>query len=305
MPAMAMVLFATYRPWSTGTLDLLRLVMAFAVGFTVAAITSVANAAGVPAAPHGLVLITVGAYIITGMRTPHAIVAGGSVFFMQIAADIVAQRSVVEMVEPAVFILSANVIGCAASLSHERSARTSFLRLKLLECRADLDGLTGIPNRRAFDRAADRAFLSAAREKIGVVVAIFDVDHFKDYNDRLGHMAGDACLQRIARAAQGLARRPMDLAARIGGDEFAVLWYDASPQVANALADRIHQATGGHGIEHPDEGPCHRVTVSVGAVHVDPREATPLTAMVEADEALYEAKRGGRDRIVVRNLETE
>lgn len=303
-PLMALVLVATWRPWSHRSLDLLRVAMCFGVGAAVVAITALANATGIHAMPHGLFLVTIAAYTVTGMRTPQAVVAGVGVLVMQIAADVVTGRTAL-MIDPLIFILSANVIGCAAALGHERSARTSFLRLKLLECRADLDGLTGIPNRRAFDRAAERAFQAAAREKNGVVIALVDVDHFKDYNDRLGHLAGDVCLRRIAGVIEELARRPLDLAARIGGEEFAVLWYDASSQGAHKLAARIRDAVEALAIERPDEACRHRVTVSVGAVHVVPKEAKPLDVMAVADEALYEAKRAGRDRVEVRCLGVE
>lgn len=302
-PLMAIVLFATYQMWSPRTFDLLRLGMALGVGLAVVAIVAIANASGLHANPLALFLVTVAAYTVTGMRTPHAAITGCGLLLMQVTADLLTEQNAAQISEAVVFILSANSLGYVSAVSHEREARTSFLRMKLLECRAHLDGLTGIANRRAFDRAVEQAFESAAREKTGVVIAIFDVDRFKEYNDRLGHMAGDACLQRIARAIEQLARRPLDMAARVGGEEFAVLWYDSSPHGADKLAAAICEAVAGLTIERPDEGPRHRVTVSVGAVHLDPSEATPLGAMTEADEALYEAKRAGRDRVVVRKLE--
>jgi diguanylate cyclase (GGDEF)-like protein len=304
-PLMALVLFATYRPWRSARLEALRLVATVVVGASVVAITGLAKAGGADAHPNGLFLVTVAIYTITGMRTPHAVAAGLSVLVMQIASDLIGGRAGVVMVEPLVFVLSANAIGCAAALGYERAARTSFLRMKLLECRADLDGLTGIANRRAFDVAVERALRSASREKVGVALAIFDVDDFKGYNDRLGHLAGDRCLQRIARATEALSRRPMDVAARVGGEEFAVLWYDASARANRELAGEIESALESLDIERPGHESQPRVTVSVGAVHVPPGEATLLEVLAEADAALYQAKRGGRARAVVRDLESE
>jgi diguanylate cyclase (GGDEF)-like protein len=219
---------------------------------------------------------------------------------MQVASDLLTQRTAAQMVEPAVFILSANALGYATVLSHERGARTSFLRMKLLECYADQDGLTGIANRRSFDLLLEQAFQAATREKVDLAIALFDVDCFKAYNDRLGHLAGDDCLRRIARATEPLARRPMDTAARVGGEEFAVLWYDASTRGAERLATEIRSAVEALEIERPDAAPRHRVSVSVGAVYVRPDGSNPLDALAKADEALYEAKRAGRDRAVVR-----
>jgi diguanylate cyclase (GGDEF)-like protein len=302
-PLLGMVLYATHRAWSPAMLDALRLVMAFGIGVSVVAITALANASGWEAQPHGLFLIAVAAYTITGMRTPQAMLAGLSVLPMQIACDLLTQRSAVQMVEPALFILTGNAIGYAASVGHERAARTSFLRMKLLEFHADQDGLTGIANRRRFDASLERVFQAAVREKAGVAVAIFDVDCFKQYNDRLGHLAGDECLRLIGRATDALARRPLDVAARIGGEEFAVVWYDASPQGAHRLAREIRSAVETLAIERPDEAPRHHLTVSVGAVQVYPAEARPLDVLGEADQALYQAKRAGRDAAVVRILE--
>jgi diguanylate cyclase (GGDEF)-like protein len=274
------------------------------VGGAVVGITALANAAGLHAAPHGLFLVAVAAYTITGMRAQQAVAAGLLILALQAAADLLTQRDLAEIAEPILFILSANVIGAATAVSHERAARTSFLRMKLLECRADLDGLTGIPNRRAFDRAAERAFQAAAREKVGVVFALFDVDRFKAFNDHLGHVAGDACLQRIARAFEATAQRPLDFAARIGGEEFAVIWYDASPQGALLLAKRVQGAVEALDIAHPEPESEAQVTVSGGAVYLHPRSQETLAAMAEADDALYEAKRSGRARVVVRVLDT-
>jgi len=301
-PLLAIVLVSTYRSWSPTTLDRLRLATVLGVAIAVVAITAVANSAGIDAEPHGLFLIAIASYTITGMRVPQAVLGGASVLALQIVCDLLTGNDAAEMMEPVVFILVANAIGYAAAVGHERAARTSFLQLKLLEHRADQDGLTGIANRRTFDTAVKRAFDAAAREKVGVTLAIFDVDHFKDFNDHKGHLAGDDCLRRIARAAELLARRPMDAAARIGGEEFALIWYDASAEDAARLAEEIRSAVEALAIERPDAAPRHHVTVSVGAVHARGEHSGALGALAAADEALYEAKAAGRNRVRVRIL---
>jgi diguanylate cyclase (GGDEF)-like protein len=301
-PLLAIVLVSTYRSWSPTTVDRLRLAMALGVAITVVAITAVANAAGIDAQPHGLFVIAIASYTITGMRVPQAVLGGISVLVLQIVCDLLTGNDIAGMVEPVVFILVANTIGYAAAVGHERAARTSFLQLKLLECRADQDGLTGIANRRTFDAAVKRAFDAAAREKVGVTLAIFDVDHFKDFNDHRGHLEGDDCLRRIAQAAELLARRPMDAAARIGGEEFALIWYDASAEDAARLAEEIRAAVEALAIERPDAAPRNHVTVSVGATHARDGHPGALDALAAADEALYEAKAAGRDRVAVRIL---
>jgi len=302
-PLMGAAWWVTRLSVSPRAMDGLRFAMCMGVSFSVVVITFLARESGLDAQPHGLFLVAVAAYTVTGMRTPQALAAGLAVAVMQLAVDVVSGRPAGSMIEPMIFIASANAIGAVAALGHERSARTSFLRMRLLECHADQDGLTGIPNRRTFDAAVERAFLAAVREKVGLAIALFDVDYFKTYNDRLGHLAGDACLRRIAQAVETLARRPMDVAARIGGEEFAVVWYDTVPEGAERLAHAIRDAVEELAIERPDARTRHRVTVSVGAVHVYPRDPRSTRALAAADEALYEAKDAGRDRSVVRLLD--
>lgn len=170
-----------------------------------------------------------------------------------------------------------------------------------LELQARTDGLTGLLNRRAFDEALKSALaINAART--GLIV--LDVDHFKRFNDQLGHQAGDHCLQTVARAltraAAGQAR-----VARIGGEEFALLADGADAAVSSAalqqsleqLAQTVRVEIAAADLMHP-ASPAGRITVSLGVALAVPGE-TPDTLLRRADEALYAAKRGGRDRVVL------
>jgi diguanylate cyclase (GGDEF)-like protein len=131
-----------------------------------------------------------------------------------------------------------------------------------------------------------------------------DVDTFKKFNDRYGHKAGDTALQRIAGVVHGVAKRALDLAARYGGEELAVVLYDVPSEHAAQLAEAMRVAVMNLGIEHLDGMPLEVVTISIGVGMVRPTLArSPDGAVQLADEALYAAKRNGRNRVEI--FETE
>ncbi|MCF4129201.1 sensor domain-containing diguanylate cyclase [Methylobacterium sp. SyP6R] len=158
------------------------------------------------------------------------------------------------------------------------------------------DALTGLPNRRAFDDVFGRAFAEACRRCDPVTLMVVDADHFKRYNDLYGHAIGDRVLQMLARALASVARRPGDLVARIGGEEFAVLLPGTDAEGAAHVAERVHEAVAGLVVEAAGES-VGRITVSIGLAFGLPRESgTPADLFGMADAALYEAKATGRNR---------
>jgi len=184
-----------------------------------------------------------------------------------------------------------------------RNARASLeLHNISLRALADSDGLTGLGNRRLFEEALEREVGRARRGGLPFALILTDVDFFKKYNDRYGHVAGDACLRRVALAIASGARRPADLAARYGGEEFALILPDTDLDGAMAVAEMIREAVAGLQIDHADS-PQGRVTLSLGvaAGHPATEPDQLASAWVEAaDAALYDAKAAGRDRTVGR-----
>ncbi len=182
---------------------------------------------------------------------------------------------------------------------------TTHLRLKQLsdELRrsAQLDGLTGLHNRRSFDEHLSREWQRSLRTGAPLALVLLDVDHFKRYNDHYGHPAGDACLRAVAAALGSLARRPGDLAARVGGEEFALLLPDTTPEGARELAEAVRQAIGQLALPHAASLTADHVTASLGVAGCVPRpcarEEAEQALMKRADEALYDAKAAGRDRV--------
>jgi len=166
---------------------------------------------------------------------------------------------------------------------------------------ATTDGLTGLANRRAFDDRLVDEWARARRDGTQLSLLLIDVDHFKKFNDHYGHLAGDGCLRALGRILSAQARRPADLAARFGGEEFAVLLPNTGPDGCAEVGEGIRQALHELAMLHAQNQPSRLVTVSIGAATSLPSQATmDWSALIAAaDRALYAAKDSGRDRLVV------
>ena len=166
-----------------------------------------------------------------------------------------------------------------------------------LEKLALSDGLTGLANRRHFDQRLGAEFKRAQRDQSQVALVMIDVDYFKKFNDLHGHVEGDACLQMVAHAVQSGPRRPGDLAARFGGEEFAILLPDTSLEGAMAVAESVRAAIAALKLAH-GASPFRVVSVSAGVAMMTPARGQQQRALVEvADRGLYRAKAEGRNRV--------
>jgi diguanylate cyclase (GGDEF)-like protein len=181
----------------------------------------------------------------------------------------------------------------------EHSARTRFLEAHTMAELAQQDALTGVKNRRMFDEQLEQVWRRAADKECVIAVLMADVDHFKAYNDRYGHQAGDRALRHVAQVLQAFVTRPQDLLVRYGGEEFAVLLYDVDAVEVGKLAERMRKAVVGLALEHRDSR-VEVVTISIGVAIVEPSlERRARGAVQLADEALYQAKTRGRNRVEV------
>lgn len=157
------------------------------------------------------------------------------------------------------------------------------------------DGLTGIHNRRFFDDRLAAEWQRAARNRESLALLLIDIDFFKDFNDKYGHLAGDECLRRVAQVIVNTITRPSDSAARYGGEEFAVVLPDTSAEGAVHVAENIRRSL--QQIRISLEGGMTQVSVSIGVAAVVPDEArSPQDLVASADQALYQAKSSGRNR---------
>jgi diguanylate cyclase (GGDEF)-like protein len=170
---------------------------------------------------------------------------------------------------------------------------------RCLELQATLDGLTGIGNRRSFDMVLDEEWRRHERGQLPLSVLLIDVDLFKQYNDELGHLAGDDCLRSIARAIQTSVGRAGDFVARYGGEEFAVILPDTDLNASIWIAEEIRRGVERAQIHHPNSTVGMHVTISVGITTCVPlRNAWCLDFLHNADVALYRAKANGRNQSV-------
>lgn len=161
---------------------------------------------------------------------------------------------------------------------------------------AESDALTGLPNRRGLDAAFAREFAAARRTGEPLSFLLCDVDHFKLYNDQLGHLAGDRCLVQVGEVLRELCRRPSDYAARYGGEEFAVLLPQTPRSGAALLAKTLRGLLLRRAIPHPAPPTSAQVTLSIGIATCVPDASTSAEMLVmRADEALYVAKKRGRN----------
>jgi diguanylate cyclase (GGDEF)-like protein len=195
-------------------------------------------------------------------------------------------------------LLCANLIGALGCYALEHANRAGFLdRRRLVEV-AMHDGLTGLLNRTALEEQTRKLWQQAVRDRQLVSVILIDIDHFKAYNDRYGHQAGDQCLRDVARAVRRAARRrPLDLVARYGGEEFIAVLYGADRSHAESVAQAVLGAVRELHIPHTASSTRPHVTASAGTATVDPfgSACTHDLAIQAADYALYAAKKSGRD----------
>ncbi|OBV36531.1 sensor domain-containing diguanylate cyclase [Janthinobacterium psychrotolerans] len=180
--------------------------------------------------------------------------------------------------------------------------REKLLREQTMVLRSQTfsDGLTGVANRRHFDVAIDKEMRRARRSGIPLSLLMIDIDHFKDYNDQYGHQQGDTCLKQVAGALAAMLNRSGDVLARYGGEEFAAILPDTELAKALGLAEAIRKSVRTLSIDngHEDGAPRH-ITVSIGvATHSGAAPLDMDQLIGAADRALYQAKDGGRNRVV-------
>jgi len=168
----------------------------------------------------------------------------------------------------------------------------------LLENLSNIDGLTGVANRRRFDAVLAQEWSRSMRACSELSLIIIDIDFFKEYNDFYGHAAGDACIKQIAQTLRRALPRQTDLLARYGGDEFACILPETNSAGASNVAEQLHQAVEKLGIRHVQSAaPDGRVTLSMGVATAEPAAGSQVPSLIEsADACLYESKNNGRNQ---------
>lgn len=169
---------------------------------------------------------------------------------------------------------------------------------------AILDGLTGVANRRYFDRTLKNEWRRLAREQKPLSLILCDIDYFKLYNDTYGHPEGDRCLQAVAKILKNSIKRPADLVARYGGEEFAVILPDTDAKGALFVAHQIQQNLAHLKLAHKKSLASEYITLSIGIITQTPiYNNSPDSLIAQTDKLLYQAKRRGRNCVVIDDLD--
>jgi diguanylate cyclase (GGDEF)-like protein/PAS domain S-box-containing protein len=190
----------------------------------------------------------------------------------------------------------AGFINVVRDISGRKAAEEELNKaLNVAESRAITDAVTGIANRRRLDEYVERQWERAQNDGLTISVLMIDVDHFKHYNDRYGHLAGDRCLREVTGAIAGVVQRPTDFVGRYGGEEFVVVLPDTDLAGALHVGEKIRCAVELEQIPH--EGNPHRVvTVSIGCATAAPdMDQRSVQLLESADAAMYQAKEAGRN----------
>jgi diguanylate cyclase (GGDEF)-like protein len=246
-----------------------------------------------------LPLMVVGPFFFLGLPFRVAMLSVAAMIVSFVACGALLGLPVSTAVFSCLFLGAVTIACIVATLHIDKGSRKSFLESNLIAELADHDPLTGVKNRRVFDEHFDRLWERAVIERRNIAVLLIDVDHFKVYNDRYGHQAGDRALCRVAETLQVFVDRPLDVLARYGGEEFSVVLNDVNGRQAAHIADRMRSAVSELAIEQRN-GVCAQVTISVGVATLRPTaERGPRGALQLADQALYEAKVRGRNRVAV------
>ena len=297
VPALAVAILFTLarmlRRWS----DLLGVICAFIVCAGVIYQRHAGAAYGYPVPSELVAVVLTGTAVLAGLRT--AYFTPMVVLVLAVSAwsefDAFGAGSHSQYV-----ILAQGMLGIIAVIGagmQEYAERSAWLQRKMLEELTLRDPLTGLVNARGLRDVYRRIFATSMREHRPMLVVAVDIDHFKAYNDHYGHLAGDDCLRRVANTLSRHGRRGNDVAARTGGEEFVLLWYDVAPDQAPRLLETLRQDVERLGILHA--GIPHRpsiVTVSIGAACAVPGpRMVPESLLQIADEQLYLSKQRGRN----------
>ncbi len=195
------------------------------------------------------------------------------------------------------FVLIGSIATHAALMAAIRAQYQTTLSLSEF---AQRDALTNLHNRRAFDERIELLWQQATRARVSLGLLLIDIDYFKNYNDAEGYLSGDACLSKVATIIARSAQRPMDMVARFGGEEFVVLLYDIDQATLTHVAQMARTNIAAAALPHPNSPIASSVTVSIGGACITPDTKRSVRGAIQlADEALYTAKKQGRDRVVI------
>jgi len=300
VPAVILMLVLTSQRFYNRWYDLGIGIVAPAFGIGTVIMAAYSPPAEVPLVGGRVLLAAFFYYFMIGLRLREALLVNLIVYTALVVAFLAGTMPTATATYLMFTLFCANIIGFAGSYALEHANRKAFLEHRQLTEVATHDGLTTLLNRAAFEDQIRRVWQQAQRDRQTVSVIMIDLDYFKPYNDRYGHIAGDDCLRRVSTALRDAARRrPLDFVARYGGEELIAVLYGADQAYGESISRSLLAAVRELHIPHAASQCQSYVTVSIGVVSVDAyRVVSHDAAVALADEALYAAKHQGRDRYV-------
>lgn len=275
------------------------------VGLVVIFMSVTAALAGASYVLGGLVLVVLAGCLFLGLLFHVAIAVSTVLVLSFLAMGFVMELPFNQLLYSTVILSTAAVIGALSAYNLEHALRANFLETRVLNELAERDGLTGLYNRRMFDDFIRRVWRQARRENVVLQIIFVDIDYFKIYNDLQGHQAGDDCLKKVAKCLARAAKRPFDFCARYGGEEFVLVLYGPPGDYSRTVPEQIRRDVIDLAIPNEGSEIDNLVTVSVGVAVTHPGAGRSLAGAIQtADEALYEAKQSGRNRVVFMNADS-
>jgi len=301
-PLLGTIVLATFVPVLKRHYEPIAAISISLAGLTGIYTAQMASLSGASYMLASIVLIILYACRFLGFRFQVGVAIAALLVGANVVIGVVVSLPMHELTYMTAILAAAAVIGTVSSYNWEKTLRMTFIERHMLNELAQRDGLTGLYNRRIFDDYIQRVWRQARRDQVVVEIIFIDIDHFKIYNDLYGHQAGDDCLRRVARTILRAAKRPFDFSARYGGEEFVLVLYGPPQDYARALPEQLRQEIMELAIQHEGSQVATTITVSIGVAIAEPASGRSLTGAIQAaDEALYEAKQSGRNRVIFKD----
>ena len=301
LPTLMAALVMSYREGSHGAYQLLLALTALWIGLVCTSITMRASLHGATYYFGAQVAWIFVVWLVLGLHFRHAALIAVTISTIYAWGMWKWQLPLPEAVFSGLTLLAVNVIGAYCCFRLELAVRRAFLESRMLNDLAERDGLTGLYNRRRYDKDVERLWRQSRRDQSQLTLLLVDIDHFKAFNDLYGHQVGDDALKQVAGVIALCAQRPLDFAARFGGEEFALVLYGPAQDFGREIPETLRRTVEELRIPHAESTTSPWLTVSVGVAIVSPGNERSLAGAIQlADEALYQAKEEGRNRVVVK-----
>jgi diguanylate cyclase (GGDEF)-like protein len=315
IPLMLLCTFAVYKVQQAAWREAMMAFTSVIAGISLAGIASLSSHPNASHYQTGITLIILFGNIVLSLRFRSALLSSSAMTAVYALMLLRAPTLLPEVrFNNWLFCFSAVIISLVANYRMDQDQRRAYLArareqarnaelshaVELLAKLSAEDALTQIANRREFERRLGIEWTRARRDRQPLALIMVDVDCFKNFNDHYGHPAGDACLQQIATALRSIPKRPADLVARFGGEEFVALLPATSLEDATDVAEHMRRAVVDLLIPHATSRVAPGVTASFGVAVIHPSMREDLSELVAAaDAALYDAKEHGRNRVAV------